>query len=170
MAFGIIFSLSGAVGPVIGQNYGAGEFSRVRRALRDGIVFATLYTLTTAAILFLLRHQVPAAFSATGVAAELVTFYCTFLAVTYAFTGAQFVAQAAFNNLGRPLWSTIANWGRATVGTIPLVHLGATMAGAEGVLTGSAVGSIVFGIGATAAAFWLTRQLEQRGHARQHRV
>jgi Na+-driven multidrug efflux pump len=165
VAFGIIFSLSGAVGPIIGQNFGAGEYGRVRRALRDGIVFATLYTLTTAALLFLLRHEIPQAFSAKGEAARLVTFYCTFLAVTYAFTGAQFVAQAAFNNLGRPLWSTYANWGRATIGTIPLVLLGAAMAGPEGVLAGSAIGSIVFGLGATVAAFWLTRSLEQQNTA-----
>jgi len=162
VAFGIIFSLSGAVGPIIGQNYGAGEFGRVRRTLRDGIVFAVGYTLATAAILFLLRHEIAQAFSAKGEAARLVTFYCTFLAVTYAFTGAQFVAQAAFNNLGRPLWSTFANWGRATIGTIPLVLAGAAMAGPEGVLAGSALGSIVFGLGATAAAFWLTRSLERK--------
>ena len=31
VAFGVIFSLSSAVGPIIGQNYGAGEFGRVRR-------------------------------------------------------------------------------------------------------------------------------------------
>ena len=50
----------------------------------------------------------------------------------------------------------------ATIGTIPLVLAGAAMAGAEGVLTGSALGSIVFGLGATAAAFWLTRSLERQ--------
>ncbi|MFO1089122.1 MAG: MATE family efflux transporter [Hyphomicrobiales bacterium] len=165
VAFGVIFSLAGAVGPIIGQNFGAGEFSRVRRALSDGIVFAALYTLTTAGILFLLRHHVPAAFSAQGETARLVTFYCTWLAVTYAFTGSQFVAQAAFNNLGRPIWSTFSNWGRATIGTIPLVHIGAAWAGPEGVLTGSAIGSIAFGFGAASVAFWLTRQLEKRAHA-----
>jgi len=169
VAFGIIFSLSGAVGPVIGQNYGAGEYGRVRRTLRDGIVFAVVYTLATATILFLLRHEIPRAFSATGEAARLVTFYCAFLAVTYAFTGAQFVAQAAFNNLGRPLWSTYANWGRATIGTIPPVLAGAAMAGPEGVLAGSALGSIVFGLGATVAAFRLTRGLE-RQHAAATRL
>jgi putative MATE family efflux protein len=33
VAFGIIFSLSGAVGPVVGQNYGAGQLDRVRQTL-----------------------------------------------------------------------------------------------------------------------------------------
>jgi Na+-driven multidrug efflux pump len=30
VAFGVIFALSGAVGPIIGQNAGAGEGARVR--------------------------------------------------------------------------------------------------------------------------------------------
>ena len=39
--------------------------------------------------------------------------------------GAQFVANAAFNNLGRPNLSTWFNWGKATLGTIPFAWYGA---------------------------------------------
>ena len=82
------------------------------------------------------------------------------------FTGAQFVAQAAFNNLGRPHWSTIANWGRATIGTVPFLHVGAMLAGATGMLVGSALGSVIFGFAAVAAAYWLTGQIERTMHER----
>ena len=40
VAFGIIFALSGSVGPIIGQNYGARKFDRVKQTLRDGLIFA----------------------------------------------------------------------------------------------------------------------------------
>ena len=69
--------------------------------------------------------------------------------------GAQFIAHAAFNNLGRPLWSTWSNWGRATLGTIPLVWLGAAWLGPEGVLLGQAAGGVIFGAGAYLVAWWL---------------
>jgi putative MATE family efflux protein len=161
VAFGVIFSLSSAVGPIIGQNYGAGEFGRVRQSLHDAIIFACTYTLLTAFALFLLRNIVPAIFNIHGDTAALVTFYCTYVAVTFAFTGAQFVAQAAFNNLGRPHWSTVTNWGRATIGTVPFLHAGAMMAGAAGMLVGSALGSVIFGSAAVAAAYWLTGQIER---------
>jgi putative MATE family efflux protein len=161
VAFGLVFSLSGAIGPIIGQNFGAGEMGRVRRSLRDAMLLSTFYTLTTAAILLLLRHHIPPLFRAQGETVALVAFYCTFLAAAWAFTGAQFVAQAAFNNLGRPHWSTFANWGRATLGTIPFVHAGAVLDGARGVLIGSAVGAALFGLGATVACFRLVARLER---------
>src|SRR4029079_2229912 len=66
VAFGIIFSLSGTVGPIIGQNFGARGYDRVRHTLTGGLIFATVYTLTTSLLLFLSRHQIAALFSASG--------------------------------------------------------------------------------------------------------
>lgn len=42
VAFGVIFALSGAVGPIIGQNIGAGQFDRVKGAFRDGLIFTAI--------------------------------------------------------------------------------------------------------------------------------
>ncbi len=159
VAFGIIFSLSGAVGPILGQNFGARLFDRVKRALTDSLLFAASYTALTSAILFLFRYQIPDLFRAEGLSSELVTFYCTWLAATWIFTGAQFVSQAAFNNLGRPHWSTAFNWARSTLGTIPFVYLGARLGGAHGVLIGSAIGSLIFGLAATLTAYWLVHRI-----------
>lgn len=39
VAFGVIFALSGAIGPIMGQNFGAGQQDRVRGAFRDGLIF-----------------------------------------------------------------------------------------------------------------------------------
>ena len=161
VAFGIIFSLSGAVGPIIGQNFGARHMDRVRHALRDAMLFAALYTLATSLLLFIFRHQIPGIFHAKGATVGLVSFYCTWLAVSWAFTGAQFVAQAAFNNLHRPHWATLTNWGRATLGTIPFVMAGAVLDGARGIMIGSAAGAAVFGIAAAAVAFLLAARIEK---------
>jgi len=161
VAFGIIFSLSGAVGPIIGQNFGARQMDRVRHALRDAMLFAALYTLATSLVLFVFRHQIPGVFHAKGATVGLVSFYCTFLAVSWAFTGTQFVAQAAFNNLHRPHWATLTNWGRATLGTVPFVNAGAALDGARGILIGSAAGATVFGIAAAAVAFRLSARIKK---------
>ncbi|MGL4243077.1 MAG: MATE family efflux transporter, partial [Beijerinckiaceae bacterium] len=40
MAFGALFALSGAVGPILAQNWGAGMYHRMRAALRDSFIFA----------------------------------------------------------------------------------------------------------------------------------
>ncbi len=162
VAFGVVFSLSGAVGPIIGQNFGAKNFYRVRGALGDGMKFAFAYTLVTSAILFLLRNNIASLFNATARTTELVVFFSTYIAISWAFIGMLFVANAAFNNLGKPVLSTWFNWGRATVGTIPFALVGAAYWGAEGVMAMTALGSVLFGIASAIMAFRFVDRLEIR--------
>ncbi|MDE2384508.1 MAG: MATE family efflux transporter [Alphaproteobacteria bacterium] len=163
VAFGVIFSLSGAVGPIIGQNFGARNFPRVKRALRDGLAFAILYAAAMSLVLYLLRHKLIGAFHIEGRAAELVDFFCTWIAISWALLGGLFVASAAFNNLGKPVYSTLTNWGRATVGTIPFAMLGAALAGPEtapeGILIGISIGGGLFGLGSMWLAYALVAQV-----------
>ncbi len=158
VAFAVVFALSGAVGPIVGQNYGAGQYDRVSRTLSDSMLFTFAYVSITAIVLYLLRDQVPALFSLTGVSNSLVVFFCTWIVFTFFFNGAQFVGNAIFNNLGFPQYSTVSNFGKATIGTIPFVYFGALIAGAEGVLVGQALGSVLFGI----LTYWYCRRLIQR--------
>jgi putative MATE family efflux protein len=162
VAFGIIFSLSGAVGPIVGQNYGAGKLDRVRQTLKDAMAFSTVYTISVSAALYAAAGYMPAWFSATPEAASLITFYYSFIAITWAFAGAQFVAQAAFNNLERPHWSMWFNWGKATIGTIPLLHLGVWLGGEQGMLIGMGAVNVIFGLAAAITSFMLVKALSQR--------
>jgi Na+-driven multidrug efflux pump len=70
------------------------------------------------------------------------------------------VANAAFNNLGKPLYSMAFNWAKATLGTIPFAYFGAHF-GATGVLIGPALGAVIFGVLAVWVALRLTQQLAQ---------
>ncbi|MFQ6546589.1 MATE family efflux transporter [Aestuariibius sp. 2305UL40-4] len=144
LAFAVIFALSGAIGPIVGQNFGAGRFDRVRGAFNAGILFTALYVLAAAMILFLLRAPIADLFSATGETRTLIYLFCGPLALASFFNGVIFVANASFNNLGHPIYSTWINWGRHTLGTWPFVIAGASLWGASGVLIGQAIGGVVF--------------------------
>ena len=145
VAFGVLFALSGAVGPIIGQNFGAARHDRVREAFRDALLFCALVVLLISVLLFALRAPIAALFDATGVTRTLVFLFCGPLALAFFFNGVIFVSNAAFNNLGHPFWSTMVNWGRHTLGTIPFVIAGAALYGAPGVLIGQAAGGVIFG-------------------------
>ena len=151
VAFGVIFALSGAIGPIIGQNFGAGRMDRVRRAFLDGLVFTALVILVVSALLFALRGPIADAFRAEGLTRDLVYLFCGPLALLWFFNGMIFVGNAVCNNLGRPFWSTVVNWGRHTLGTIPLALWLGQYWGAQGVLVGQAIGGVIFGL----AAAWL---------------
>lgn len=146
VAFGILFALSGAIGPIIGQNAGAGDAARVRRAFRDGLVFCALVTVIVSTLLFILRAPVAMLFDAQGVTLTLLYLFMGPLALLWFFNGTIFVANAAANNLGRPYQSTWVNWGRHTLGTIPFVAAFSWWLGAPGVLIGQALGGVVFGV------------------------
>lgn len=158
VAFGIIYSLSGAVGPVLGQNLGARQFERVRQGLRASLLFMVLAVLAGWLLLALLQTPLVRLFGLDGVASAMVHAFCSWIAGSFLFMGALFVANAAFNNLGRPLWSTGFNWARATLGTIPFAWWGAHYGPVE-VLAGQAAGALLFGSLALLAAFRLTARL-----------
>ena len=158
VAFGIIYSLSGAVGPVLGQNLGAKQYDRVRQGLRASLTFMVLAVLGGWLALALLQTPLVRLFSLDATAAAMVHAFCSWIAGSFLFMGALFVANAAFNNLGRPLWSTGFNWARATLGTIPFAWWGAHYGPVE-VLAGQALGAVLFGTLAMATAFRLTARL-----------
>jgi Na+-driven multidrug efflux pump len=80
-----------------------------------------------------------------------VFLFCGPLSLLFFFNGLIFVSNALCNNLGRPVWSTLVNWGRHTIGTVPPAMWFGSMWGAQGVLIGQAVGGIVFGM----IAIWM---------------
>lgn len=151
VALGVIFAMSGAVGPIIGQNLGAGRMDRVRRTFLDAVLFTGLVVLVTSTLLFVLRAPIADLFHAEGLTRDLLYLFCGPLCLLFFFNGVIFVANAACNNLGAPFSSTLINWGRHTLGTVPFaLWLGASW-GAEGVLVGQALGGVVFGI----VAIWV---------------
>jgi putative MATE family efflux protein len=168
VAFGLVYALSGAIGPIVAQNLGAGRTDRVRETLRDALHFMLVAVVVAWIVLALAQNGIVAAFSAHGVTAELVRLFCSLLAGSFLFTGALFVANAAFNNLGFPLLSTMFNWGRATFGTIPFAALGSSY-GPRGVLIGQAAGSLLFGVGAMIMAFRAVDSLARRSVSEPHR-
>ncbi|MEM7599752.1 MAG: MATE family efflux transporter, partial [Pseudomonadota bacterium] len=144
VVFAVVLALSGAVGPIIGQNYGAGRMDRVRESYIDGLKFLAIYVAIAALILFLGREPLADMFGAQGDARVLLYWFCGPLALASIFNGAIFVSNASFNNLGHPVYSSWINWGRHTLGTWPFAILFAAWLGAPGVLIGQAVGGVLF--------------------------
>jgi len=160
LAFGVIFALSGAVGPIIGQNVGAKQFDRVRQTLNDGIKFNIIYVAIAWALLFLGRNMIIDIYNATGDMALMIDLFCTIAAASFFFNGLLFVTNAAFNNLGYPLWATALNWSRQTIGVLPFIWIGAHYGDLKGLSYGVVLGSIPFALIAVYLAFKLVNRLE----------
>jgi putative MATE family efflux protein len=173
IAFGVIFAMSGAVGPIIGQNAGAGLSDRVRGAFKDGLIFTAIVVVVMSLLLFISRPLLVMLFQLEGTALTIVFLFAGPLSLLFFFNGVIFVANAAFNNLAHPFYSTWINWGRHTLGTIPFVMLGAAWYGAPGVLIGQALGGGIFAL----AAYLLAKKVlaadttpSDEAFAPQHRL
>lgn len=155
LAFCVIFALSGAVGPIIGQNFGARNYPRVRETLRKAMQFTGAYTLAIWVILVALNGFIADQFGLRDEGVTLLFWFAVIVTPLFYFNGVLFVSNAAFNNLNRPIWSTLLNWGKNTLGTAPFVWLGAQWAGAPGVLIGQALGGVFFSV----LGLWLAFKL-----------
>lgn len=162
VAFGVLFALSGSVGPILGQNFGARLFPRVRGVLNDCYIVAGAYVALVSVALFFGAPLIARIFGATGETADLVLFFCRTSGLLWFFLGGIFVANAAFNNLGFPLLSTMFNWGRTTLGTVPFVTLGAIHYGPKGGYVGMALGATLFGVLAVPSSYFVVGRLARR--------
>ena len=159
VAFGVIFALTGSVGPIIGQNYGARLMERVTRTLTDSFLLSVGYVLLAWAALALAAPWLIRVFDAQGQSADYVTFFCRYGVAMWLFLACLFVANTAFNNLGFPILTMVFNWGRATLGTIPFVTIGAHFGGVKGGMLGVAFGTAIFSTMGVIVAYGATKRL-----------
>lgn len=145
VVFAGVFALSGAVGPILGQNYGAGRFDRMHRAMSSAVIYAFGYCVVLCIVLYQMQDWLVTVFSATQESADLIRFFATFVSFSFFFQSLLFIAIAVFNNLGKPFNSTLLNFGRATLGTWPFITIFSLFLGAQGILFGQAIGSVIFG-------------------------
>lgn len=151
VVFGGVFALSGAIGGIFGQNFGAGQMDRVRSTYRDALIFCLIYTLVAWALFYLATPYVIWAFGLQGQGAAIVQAFTAVGVGAFIFIGALFVSNAAFNSLGRPGRSTLVNWLKDGVLSWPLATWLTFYFGAIGVIFGQALAGVVMGM---VAAIW----------------
>ncbi len=161
VAFAFVFALTGSVGPIMAQNLGACLPHRVRETFLASLKLTALCVGLDWLIFALAQPIILHVFHVEGAGIGLVKLFCSWAVASYMFIGLLFVSNTAFNNLGHPLYSTAFNWGRATLGTIPFVAIGAHY-GPQGVMIGQALGVTLIGSLAMVAALTVIRRLEQK--------
>lgn len=166
LSFGGIYALSGAIGGIIGQNYGAHKFDRVRTAYRDALLFCAGYVMVAWAILAVATKPVIAAFGLGAEAAEVIQAFTYVSAGGFVFAGALYVSNASFNNLGRPIYSTGFNWLKDGLLMWPLCILLSSYFAAPGVVYGQGLAWAIAGIASTIVGWRVIGNVEARDAAK----
>lgn len=158
-AFAAVFAVSGAVGPIVGQNAGACRYDRAHRTILDAAMFIVVYVFVVWMLFLLAADFVVTHFAVTEVAADLLSFYIHFLVGFFALNGLLFVANASFNNLGKAYLATLFNYAKVLLGAVPAAYLGAQWYGPRGVMLGEAIGMALFGVLGLISAVALVKRL-----------
>ncbi|MFC1747956.1 MATE family efflux transporter [Pseudomonadota bacterium] len=158
VAFVGLYALSGVVGPIAGQNWGANNYPRVMSVLNQSLLFVFLYCLVVCALMVLLTPWIITLFQASPDAAELIRWFTYGLSLMFIFHGFTFVTNALFNNLGAPKTATLFNIAKVTIFTMPFVWVGAQLGEAPGVLIGQAVGAVIISF---AGWYWCARRISR---------
>lgn len=141
VAFSVLFALSGAISPIIGQNFGAKAFDRVKSTYHNAIIFAVAVVVIVTLLIVFSQHYIVGLFNLSGEAAQLLTLFCSGLTIFFIADGVLFSTNSVFNSLGFPLYSTVFNYAKFFLGVIPAVYGLAYFYGATGVIIGQAIGS-----------------------------
>jgi Na+-driven multidrug efflux pump len=138
---------------------GAGRPDRVEGAFIAALKFCAVYTAVVWALMAALSGPIVTSFGLSAEGAQVVRSFTLFATGSFAFTGALFVANAAFNNLGRPLRATASNWARDGVLMFPLALAFAAGFGAVGIVWAQVAANVAIGAFATWRAWSFIRGL-----------
>lgn len=146
LLFSVYFSLTGAAGPIVGQNIGANKPERVAEVYRKGVMVLLAYTLFVWAVLAYSYPMIIKLYHIDGLAAELIRVYCLYQIPLFAGLGILALSNGIFNNLQKPLWATWFNGIRSTIVTLAFCMIGAKVWGVFGVVIGSTLTFPLFGL------------------------
>ncbi|MEE2524850.1 MATE family efflux transporter [Hyphobacterium sp. HN65] len=148
-AFAIVplFALSASIGPVTGQNGGAGITSRVREAFAKSFLFCLVWSLSMAVIILLLSRWLAPAFLPSEMGQQVAQTYWSLVTLTIAGYGISMAASAGFNGLGRPSFGVMITSSRALMMAVLAVSGGIIFNSPAGVIGGVAIANILSGAG-----------------------
>ncbi len=161
----MLFALSAAIGPLVGQNYGAGRPDRVDRSVKVGFQMCLVWGVGTALLVAVAAPVVVPLFDASNTVQEVAIRYLWMVPITFGGYGMNIVQCAVFNSLGRPLLGTLTTLLRMLI-YVPAAAALMTVFGSTGVFVGAAVGNLAGGLFAWMGSRWLAARIGARPSSR----
>jgi len=158
VALVVIMALSSALTPFVGQNYGAGNVSRIKAGLRAAILFTVAWELVMALLLFIGGDLLAGLFSDDPETRKAIVLYLWLVPIGYGFQGIVMLICSTLNALHRPVYGTLISSLRLFALTVPLALIGGWLWDTPGIYGGVAVANILAGILTLA---WFSTQFRQ---------
>ena len=141
----VLWGVSSSVGPFVGQNWGAGQFQRARRALSLSNRFCLAWGLVTFVVLFLGGDYFVRLIDDNETVGAVARMFFLIVPLSIGFMGVMQVASTCFNALGRPAPPLIIALLRTFVMYVPIAILANWVWGYPGIFAATALTNVVMG-------------------------
>lgn len=141
-----LLALSSASAPLIGQNSGADEISRSRRALIWCGAISVLWSVAIAAALLFGSEWLVGFFTESEAVQSSAALYLMIVPISYAGYGIVISLSAALNGLGRSVQALAVSGGRAMLLLAPAAYVGVMIGGFLGLAVGTALANLIAGL------------------------
>lgn len=145
-AFIILMGLAVGMAPIIGQNFGAGKFDRVRETLKLSISFSVAWSLFMALILGLFAEPIAGVFEKDPTIIHYASLYFWIVPITYMFANLIRGWGSAFNAMGKPQRSVTMIIVEMIVLMLPAIYIGNMLDGIKGIFIAMACVNTVAGL------------------------
>ncbi len=159
-AFAIVplLGLSGSIGAIVGQNWGAGQRDRARAALVQSGLFCLAYGLLIALVMVALRHELGRIFSSDPAIIREFGDYLSIGAWGYAGFGILIITNGALNAIDRASTALVLSLARVALIMLPVAALLQPRWGAMGVWGGELCANLGGGLVAALLVLYLFRK------------
>lgn len=152
LALMVMMALSSSLGPVIGQNFGARQFHRVKRAISLSYRFSLIYGAGIAILLFAFAAPLASAFRNDPEVVEAAVWFLYVVPISFTIGGIGMISASTFVAYGEALPSFTLSMLRSIVVLVPMAFVLQLYFGYVGVFAGIAVTNVLVG---STAFVWL---------------
>ncbi|MDJ0620496.1 MAG: MATE family efflux transporter [Calothrix sp. MO_192.B10] len=141
-------ALSASIATFVGQNWGAQQYGRVKRALQLGFWFCLSWGGLVAVLLGAAAPEIATWFDSDPGVVASATVYLTLVPISYGALGIVLTASSALNALGKPLPVLGMSLSRLLFLYVPLAYLGNWLFGISGIFGAACLSNGLVGLGA----------------------
>ncbi|MEO0486121.1 MAG: MATE family efflux transporter [Pseudomonadota bacterium] len=154
VAIVVLLALSAGIGPVVGQNWGAGLRDRARAAVVQAWAFSALYGVAVALALTVFAGPIATLIASEGEAADFTADYLRVVGWSLFGYGVLVTANAAMNARSKAVYSMSLSLGRIFLVYLPGAWVGVMLFGYSGILAAAVAANLAAVAG---AAFFVDR-------------
>ncbi len=159
----IVFGITQGMQPILGFNYGAGNFERVRKTLRIGIWLGVSITSIGWLVTEIFPNTVSSLFTIDPQLIDLARSGFRIYFIAYPVVGCQVVIQNFFQSVGKPQFSIFLSLTRQLLFLIPFLIFLPRYFGIDGVwMSMSGADIVAFIVAVVTLTIWIRRERKRR--------